>query len=143
MSTFSFWSRWLFVVSLVIVVFGIGMALLNGTVLFDLFNNQVNPAFWQDTAVPDNAQTFQRFIYGVLGATVAGWGIFLAFIAHYPFRRQEKWAWNCIFTGMLLWFLIDTPISLYFQVPFNAVFNTLLFVLAMLPLAFTRRFFDG
>ena len=143
MGTFSFWSRWLFVVSLVIVVFGIFMALLNGTALFGLFNDQVNPVFWGDTAVPDSAQTFQRFIYGVLGATMAGWGVFLAFIAHYPFRRQEKWAWNCIFAGLLLWFLVDTPISLTFHVTFNAVLNTLLLALAILPLAFTRRFFDA
>jgi hypothetical protein len=144
MKSFSFWSRWLFVVALVIVVFGVFMALLNGTAVFDwLFNNQVDPVFWGDTAVPPPADTFQRFIYGVLGATVAGWGVFLVFITHYPFRRREKWAWNCILVGMGLWYLIDTPISLYFQVYFNAAFNSLLLVLAFLPLAFTRRFFDG
>ncbi|MFQ5399613.1 MAG: hypothetical protein ACE5E7_08455 [Anaerolineae bacterium] len=129
--------------SLIIIVFGVFMALLNGTALFDWFNNQIDPVFWEDTAVPDNAQTFQRFIYGVLGATVAGWGVFLAFIAYCPFRQKEKWAWNCVLAGLLLWFLIDTPISLYFQVAFNAAFNTLLLVSAILPLAFTRRFFDG
>jgi hypothetical protein len=144
MDSFSFWQRWLFVVALIIVVFGVFMAVLNGTALFDwLFNNQIDPVFWGDTAVADNAQTFQRFVYGVLGATVAGWGVFIAFIAHYPFRQKEKWAWNCVLAGVLLWFLIDTPISLYFQVNFNAAFNTLLLVLVILPLAFTRRLFDG
>jgi hypothetical protein len=43
--------------------------------------------------------------------------------------------------GLLLWYLIDTPISLYFGVVFNAVFNTILLALMVPPLVFTRRHF--
>ncbi|MBU0493992.1 MAG: hypothetical protein KKA73_30200 [Chloroflexi bacterium] len=142
MLTFSFWQRWLLVVSFIIIVFGVAMALLNGTAVFDLlFNNQISPVFWGAETIPDVGIRFQQWIYGVLGATVAGWGVFLAFIAHYPFKAREKWAWNCVLIGLLLWYLIDTPISLYFGVVFNAVFNTLLLVLAIPPLVFTRKHF--
>jgi hypothetical protein len=141
MATFSFWQRWLFVVSFIIAVFGIAMALLNGTVVFDLFNNQIDPVFWDAGGIPDAAMQFQQWIYGVLGATVAGWGVFLTFIAYYPFRARERWAWNCMVAGLLLWYLIDTPISLYFGVVFNAVFNTILLALMVPPLVFTRRHF--
>lgn len=142
MRKFLFWQRWLFIVSLIVFVFGILMAFLSGTVFFDAFDNQINPIFWKDAEVDKRTADFQHWIYGVLGSTMAGWGIILIFISSGPFKKREKWSWNCIFLAILLWYLVDTAISLYFGVNFNAVFNTMLFVLVMLPLVFTRKQFD-
>lgn len=142
MKTFSFWQRWLFVFSLVVTIFGLGMATLNRTSLFAIFDSQVNPVFWKANPLPPGVDQFQGWIYGVLGATMAGWGVFLAFIAHYPFQNRERWAWNTLLLGLSLWYVTDTSISLYFGVVFNAVFNTVIFILAMLPLLFTRREFQ-
>ncbi|MFQ5811867.1 MAG: hypothetical protein ACE5I2_01535 [Anaerolineae bacterium] len=72
-----------------------------------------------------------------------GWGIFMVFIAHYPFKHREQWSWNCLAAGLLVWYLVDTAISLYFKVYFNAAFNTVLLILSMLPLACTRRHFSS
>ena len=141
MFKFSFWQRWLFVVGLVIAAFGLVMAFLNGTIVFELFNGQINPVFWGTGDMPEAATRFRQWAYGAWGATVAGWGIFVAFIAHYPFRHRERWSWNCLATGLLVWYLVDTAISLYFRVYFNAAFNTLLLMLVTLPLAFTRKHF--
>ena len=124
MSKFSFWQRWLFVVGLVIAAFGLVMALLNSTRVFELFNRQIDPVFWVDGAMPEAAARFRQWVYGAWGATVAGWGIFVAFIAHYPFRRREEWSWNCLAAGLLVWYLVDTAISLCFRVYFNAAFNS-------------------
>jgi hypothetical protein len=141
MFTFSFWQKWLLVVGAGIAVFGILMALLSGTPLFDLFNRQIDPAFWGADAAGDSAKRFQQWIYGVWGATVAGWGIFVAFIARYPFAKKERWAWNCMVLGLLTWFVFDTALSLFYQVYFNVAFNAVLLVLLMLPLVVTRREF--
>jgi hypothetical protein len=141
MKSFSFWQRWLLVVGIGVSAFGIMMAKLSGTTWFELFNRQIDPAFWGANVVGDGAREFQKWIYGVWGATIAGWGIFLAFIAHYPFAKKEKWAWNCLVVGLLLWFILDTLISLNYKVYFNAVFNTGLLVLAGLPIVFTRKYF--
>jgi hypothetical protein len=142
MESFVFWQKWLLVVGVIISVFGIVMALFNGTVLFELFNSQIDPVFWGTGKVADESKGFQQWIYGVLGATVAGWGISLAFIAYHPFQKKERWSWNCLVVGLLVWFLTDTAISLYFKVYFNAAFNTLVLILAMLPVAFTRKHFS-
>ncbi len=142
MNRFLFWQRWLFTFSLVVVIFGMGMALLNRTPLFAFFDSQVNPAFWEANPLPPGANGFIGWIYGVLGATMAGWGVVLVFIAGVPFRSRERWAWNAIVLGLSLWYLTDTAISLYFGVVFNAIFNTVIFVLAVLPLLFTRREFQ-
>ena len=141
MSNFTFWQRWLLVVGIAITVFGILMAILSGTPLFDLFNRQIDPAFWGADAVGDSAKRFQQWIYGVWGATVAGWGIFLTFLARYPFAKKERWAWNCAVLGLLVWFVLDTTLSLFYQVYFNVAFNAGLLVLAMAPMVFTRKEF--
>ncbi len=141
MTTFSFWQRWLFSVGLVMSIFGTLMALLSGTPLFEVFNRQIDPAFWNTSVVEANARGFQHWIYGVWGATIAGWGIFLTFMAHYPFRKKEQWAWNCLVAGLLVWYVLDTLLSIYHQVYFNAIFNTVLLILAMLPVVATRKHF--
>ena len=142
MGDFDFWQRWLFVLSVVIVLFGLALAIFNQTPIFDMaFNDQIDPVFWPSSDSTQEIGTFQRWIYGVLGATVTGWGIFMAFIIHYPFKHRERWAWNCLGLGLLIWFLVDTGISLYFKVVFNAVFNTVLFIAAFIPLAFCRKEF--
>jgi len=141
MTNFLLWQRWLFIVSLIMSVFGVLLALFNATPLFALFDRQINPVFWGAVDIPAGAREFKQWVYGVLGATLAGWGVFVAFIAHYPFQQREKWAWNCLVTGVLVWFVIDTAISLNFKVYFNAAFNTVLFAAVLLPLGFSRKHF--
>ncbi len=100
------------------------------------------PGLLGTVEIADSAGDFQKWIYGVLGATLAGWGVFVAFIAHYPFQQREKWAWNCILAGLLVWFVIDMAISLSFKVYFNVAFNTALFAAVVLPLWFSRKHFS-
>ena len=142
MSSFEFWNRWLVVVGWLLIAFGLAMAVLNQTWLFDLlFNRRVDPVFWPAGSAPANLESFQTWIYGVLGATVAGWGVFVVFLARNPLKRRERWAWNCIFVGITLWFLVDTAISACFGVFFNVLFNSVLTVLVFAPLIATRRDF--
>jgi hypothetical protein len=117
------------------------MAFFSGTPLFESINRQIDPAFWGTSVVDTSAREFQKWAYGVWGATIAGWGIFLAFLAQYPFGRKEKWAWNYLVIGLLVWFVLDTSISISYKVYINAVFNTALFILAILPVVFTRKNF--
>jgi len=141
-SRFLFWQRWLFIFSLLVIVFGLGMALLNRTPLFALFDRQVNPVFWgRDLLLSPGVDAFQGWSYGVWGATMAGWGVFLAFVTRYPFRNRERWAWQCLALGLSLWYVTDTAISLSCGVVFNALFNTGILIMAALPLFFTRREF--
>jgi hypothetical protein len=143
MNSFSFWQRWLVGVAILVTLFGVFMALLNSTILFDLFNQQIDPVFWTSEDPTTAALAFRTWVYGVWGATVAGWGLTLAFLAQHPFKRQERWARTALIFGLSLWYLLDTGLSLAFRVYFNALFNTLLVLLAGLPLAFTWRVFGN
>ena len=144
MSRFLFWQKWLLALGGVIVVFGLALAVFNQTPVFDvLFNRQVNPTFWTEAEITPQIRAFQQWAYGVLGATMAGWGVFVVFIAHEPFRRRERWAWNCLAFGIGLWFMVDTTLSIAASVIFNAAFNSLLLVLVLLPLLATRSYFNA
>ena len=139
MERFNFWYRWLFVLGIIIILFGVFMTLFNQSLLFRLFNDQIDPVFWGDEAISEAFIKFQGWVYGVLGATMAGWGVMLIFIIQYPFRQREKWAWIAIAANLGFWYLLDTALSLYFGVFFNAVFNTLLVFLVLPPLTATRK----
>jgi len=142
MNTFKFWQRWLLVLSIVIVLFGLGMALLNNTPIFDILNHQIDPVFWDDQPIPSQAIAFRSWVYGVSGAVMAGWGVFFIFLAHFPFQRKEKWAWYCLLVGTLVWYVPDTFISLASGVILNAIINTALLALLILPLLFTHKAFS-
>ncbi len=142
--SFSFWQRWLLALSVLVSIFGVFLALFNQTPVFNfLFNARIDPVFWGARPVFGEIRLFQAWVYGVLGATTAGWGVFLAYIARYPFKNKERWAWNCMTYGLLGWYLLDTYISYSFHVIFNVLFNTLLIVAAGLPLLMTRRAFSN
>jgi hypothetical protein len=139
MSYFRFWRYWLLAVSVFIIAFGTIMAVANSTLLFAFFNSQIDPVFWGSNPVPLPAQAFQAWVYGAWGATVMGWGITMFFLAHYPYKKQEKWAWQAVFVSVLSWYILDTGISWLFYVLINVFFNTAILILVLFPLIFTWK----
>lgn len=142
MREFGFWQKWLSVVSLVVVLFGLSVAFLNNTYLFKvLFSDWVNKSFWGAPDVAEQVALFQKWIYGLLGAAFTGWGIFMFFVARGPFKRKERWAWNCFAIGLLVWFILDTWFSYQYGIYSNIVTNVLFLLLLGLPLVYTRKDF--
>ncbi len=144
MTRFQFCVIWLKIVSVLFSIFGVVIALLNQTPVFQvLFNNQINPTFWTgaDAVLPAGTLHFQQWIYGLLGATCVMVGVLIYFIVHNAFAKKEKWAWQCLLFALCAWFIIDEPVSLYFRVYFNAVFNLVLLLSVLLPLCVSAREF--
>ena len=139
LSYYRFWRYCLIAVSVFIIVFGLIMALFNSTIVFAFFNAQINPVFWGSNPVPSPALAFQAWVYGAWGATVMGWGIAMLFIGWFPFGQQERWAWYCVLVSVTFWYLLDTGISLWFGVTINAILNTTILILVIVPLVFTWK----
>ncbi len=130
------------VVGIYLTAFGLALAAFPQSELMNLFiNNQINPVFALGNDTSQGAMYFQAWIYGVLGATLASWGILITAIASFAFRPGEKWAWYSISVAITLWFVIDQIVSLYHSVLFNVAFNAILFAILVLPLLFTRKYF--
>lgn len=78
-----------------------------------------------------------RFLLGLAGAIMLGWAISLAGIAHYAFRRGERWAWLLIAFSVLSWFLVDSAVSIATGLYANVVGNIVFLILFEIPLVAT------
>jgi hypothetical protein len=141
MSRTTFWTVWLLVGSFTMSVFGILMVLFIRTNLFSGLTQEIDRTFWLGAQVGASAVQYQKWAYGVWGATVAGFGLLAGLIAGNAFARREKWARNALAASVALWYLLDTGVSLASGVWVNAVFNSVVLVWFALPLAFTWREF--
>lgn len=134
----SVWRTWLVCVGIGLTVFGLVMALVSGTPLFEPVNRLIDPAFWEAGPPDPGSANFQAWAYGAWGATLAGWGVVVTFTAREAFRRPERWAWWALALGTGSWFVLDTGISIAHGVGFNVAVNCLVLVLVALPLFGTR-----
>jgi len=140
----SFWNRWLLIVAVLMAAFGLFMAAFNQTRLLDAFRHEISRVFWPDQILPPGVAAFQEWVYSAWGATVAGLGIFAAYVAHHAFASRQRWARDCILVGLLTWYVPDTAASLVSHLAFNAIFNTVVLVFALLPvIAVWREFRDS
>jgi len=139
---FSFWQKWLVGVSIYHVVFGVLLAFYSQSYLMDILLNQYfDPVFWPDNQITEGALQYKGWVSAVLGSVIISWALLIGFIAYYPFKLREKWAWNAITTAVVFWFVIDTACSLYYNVTINVWFNLFTFSLFIVPLVLTRKYF--
>lgn len=138
---FEFWRKWLFHVSVGMVVFGMALAVGTPIRVLPMYHRAINRALWGVDAMPNDAAVFHHFMFGVLGATLASQAMLQAFIAATAFQRREKWAWWAIAAGMAIWFPLDTALSLYWGAWPNAVFNLGALAAVAIPLIGTYRAF--
>lgn len=82
----------------------------------------------------EEVRDYLRLPYMVLGAVMAGWVILMIQIVRGPLREGSPWAWTVLVRSLILWFVLDTAMSLVIGYPTHALFN-LPFALALaLPL---------
>lgn len=139
---FGFWQKWLVVVGLYHVVFGLVLALFVQSDFMDVYFKQYfDVIFWPDSNISPAAEQYKNWTSSVLGSVVASWGVFITYIAWYPFRLRETWAWHGILVPVTLWFVVDTTCSIYYGVGINALFNIITLLLFVLPLSMTWKYF--
>jgi hypothetical protein len=144
MDRFIFWQRWLFITSIVFALFGIVFAFWGNNPLFEVYTRALSQNFYGTDRFPASAEPFRDFAYGPIGGCILCCYVLLAYIAWYPFRRKEKWAWWATFFAFAGWVVLDSAACIrhgfYFQVYFINAFSILM---KALPLAFTWRDFFG
>jgi hypothetical protein len=135
---FYFWQQWLFYSSLVFALFGVVFAVWGNNPIFKYYNSGLAKIFWSSNSIPQPAEEFRRFIWAPLGGTIACCYILLAYIAYFPFRRRERWAWWAAAVAYTVWIILDSGACLYYGVYFQVwLINGFSFLVKALPLAFT------
>lgn len=128
-----FWTTWLKITGILLTIFGLCMAFFSNTVVFNMLNNAVDTVFFKE-AIPDEFIQFRTWIYAVLGSTIAGWGIFISFIAGKIELKNNSWAWNALLTATLVWYIPDTFFSFKMGVVVNGWINTIILIALLIPL---------
>ncbi|MFH5885926.1 hypothetical protein ACG2F4_16580 [Halalkalibaculum sp. DA3122] len=141
-NTFTFWYRWLLAASIISAGIGLASALLPDSIIFKLYNTAMADAF-SGGSFTETSDQLRRFLFGPLGGTIAGYFVLQTFIVWNGFYRRERWTWHAILWALLLWFTIDTAVSLYHRAYFNVwMINIWTLALHGIPLAMTYRYFD-
>lgn len=84
-------------------------------------------------------QAYLKLPYLVLGAVLAGWALLLLRIVSGPLREGARWAWPAVVQSLVLWFVLDTGMSLVLGFPTHALFNLGFAVILGVPLWMLRR----
>lgn len=135
MTNRSFWIRWLEVVLALVLVYA-GLLVFAGSIagsLFSVFG--FGPPDEFDTA---EVRTYLRLPYMVLGAVLAGWSFTLLQLVRRPVSEGASWVVPLMARSLLLWFVLDTGMSLVLGYPTHALFNLPFGVALALPLARLR-----
>jgi hypothetical protein len=138
-----FWFRWLLVVIVGVMLFGISMILSPDLIrqffslLFYASANGIESQF--GTA----AVAYITLVHGVLGAVMFGWGMSLLLVLLRLFQRGSREGWLILSVSVTVWFVPDTLFSLWTGFWQNAVLNLVFALLFAIPLVATHGLFKN
>jgi hypothetical protein len=138
-----FWFRWLRVVIVGVMLFGISMILSPDLIrqffslLFYASANGIESQFGT------GAVAYITLVHGVLGAVMFGWGVALLLVLLGPFQRGSREGWLILSVSVAVWFVPDTLFSLWTGFWQNAVLNLVFAFLFAIPLVATHGLFKN
>lgn len=135
-----FWIRWLMLILVVMIVMGLALVFtpfVEATVGSYYYNTYFDYDAY--SVISDGDMRFQTFLYGVSGAVMASWAIVMLFLALFPLRQGQRWAWFAIFISTIVWFIGDGYASVASGFTIHAVINLGVFIPLMIPLAATYK----
>lgn len=77
----------------------------------------------ESTIDTDEVRDYLRLPYMVLGAVMAGWTLSMIQLVRGPLREGSEWAFRFLVQSLVLWFVLDTGMSLVLGYPTHALFN--------------------
>lgn len=142
MKNFDFWVKWLIGVNVMTVIVGLLVAFAGNSFFFAYHNSQTELVFFGGNELAQNELFLKNWLFGIIGGTIVGFHILMIFIANNAYRKQEKWAYWAMWSGLLSWFVIDSSISTFYGAVYNVyLINIVALILIGLPLIMTRKAF--
>lgn len=112
--------NWLELVLVVVFLYSL-LLVAAGTIAGSLFSwLGFGPA---ETIDSDAVRSYLRLPYMVLGAVMAGWSLLMIQLVRGPLKDGSEWAWTSLVRSLMLWFILDTGMSIILGFPTHALFN--------------------
>ena len=126
------WITWLQVVLTLLFVYAITLVFAGSSAgqLFSALG--FGPPASIDT---DAVREYLRLPFMVLGAVLAGWSLMMIQLVRGPLRDGSDWALPVLVRSLVLWFVLDTGMSLVLGYPMHALFNVPFALALGIPLA--------
>jgi len=128
-----FWQNWLRVVSLILVAYGVMMALVVLPPMQDLLRWMIDLVLEPSVAAGPALSERTIFLTGIAGAMLMGWGLLTYFVATHGLNSGADWAGRAIVTSLTVWFVVDNIVSFEVGAYVNIAGNTLFALLFALP----------
>ena len=125
------WIMWLTIVLALVFVYAVLLVVAGSAAgsLFEWFG------FGPDDAIDTpEVRDYLKLPYMVLGAVMAGWAVLMLQIVRGPLRDGTPWALPFVSRALVLWFVLDTGMSLVLGYPTHALFNVPFAVALGIPL---------
>jgi len=129
-----FFIYWIISVSIAVAIAGIIFAFIA-----PYFIQFVQDIFYQSfseqsiQSITESDKDHIDWIYGVLGGTLAGWGMMLLLLSINLLKENNKFIWNTILISVLTWFVIDTIITVKYSVVPNLILNITILIAVIIP----------
>ena len=136
-----FWYYWLMSVISVVMLISICMIIMPNLTIKGfslLIYSQSNTI---ESSFSSNALKYIELTHAVLGAVMFGWSILLLLILVGPFRKGNLESWYYMTISIVAWFVSDTLFSISKGFWQNAILNSFLFILLIMPLLAVRKEF--
>jgi len=135
MTTRKTWLAWLQVVLVLLFLYSLVLVFAGGVArsMFSAFG--FGPSDAIDT---DEIRDYLELPFMVLGAVMAGWTFMMLQIVRGPLRDRAAWALPALTRSLVLWFVLDTGMSLVLGFPAHALFNIPFAIALAIPLARLR-----
>ena len=129
------WITWLQIVLALLFIYAL-VLVFAGSLAGQLFSalGFGPPASIDTGAVRD----YLKLPFMVLGAVLAGWSVMMIQIVRGPLRDGSTWALPILVSSLVLWFVLDTGMSLVLGYPMHALFNVPFALALGIPLAKLR-----
>ena len=132
MTTRKTWLAWLQVVLILLFLYALVLVFAGGVArsMFSAFG--FGPS---DAINTDEVRDYLELPFMVLGAVMAGWTFMMLQIVRGPLRDGAAWALPALTRSLVLWFVLDTGMSLVLGFPAHALFNIPFAIALAIPLA--------
>ncbi|MRX27550.1 hypothetical protein [Kangiella sp. HZ709] len=127
--------KWLKALSIIHIVGGLLLPILVFSHWSDSYFAQIAQQF------PDSNPESLRFLIGIFGPTLASWGLLFYFAVSKAFESLKQKDWWFLVAAILIWGVLDTSYSLYFNIQAHLYLNGFVILSLLLPLMFTRKYF--
>ncbi|MEM6877097.1 MAG: hypothetical protein AAF544_00955 [Bacteroidota bacterium] len=139
---FQFYRKWLTYANALTLGIGLLAAFAIESLPFSWYNAGIEATFFDGNLLPAEVQNFKRWTFAVIGSTIAGFQLLIVLVSEYAFRYRQGWAWWAISSAFLLWFCLDSSLSIYYGAWFNVlIINLPALLLVAVPLVATKQVF--